>query len=63
MAVPYHAGPPAVEMDVSGVNTPIADPQINCYPSLFVETQAAVNRLNRIKLLGCDVHAELLKAG
>ena len=34
----YQADPPAVELDVRGVTTPIADPPINCGPPLFVET-------------------------
>ena len=37
--------PPAVEFDVRGVTIPIAYPPINCDPPSFVETQAAVNRL------------------
>ena len=60
----YQADPPAVELDVSGVTVPIADPPINCDPPLFVEAQAAVNRFKLGKAPGiCDVHAELLKAG
>ena len=34
----YQADPPAVELDVSGVTIPIADPPINCGPPLLVET-------------------------
>ena len=34
----HQADPPAVELDVSGVTIPIADPPINCDPPLFVET-------------------------
>ena len=41
----YQSDPPAVELDVRGVNIPIADPPINYGPSSFVETQTAVNRL------------------
>ena len=41
----YQADPPAVELDVSGVTIPIADPPINCVPPLFAETQAAVKQL------------------
>ena len=60
----YQADPPAVELDVSGVTIPIADPPINCGPPSFVETQAAVNRLKWGKAPGiCGIHAELLKAG
>ena len=40
----YQADPPTVELDVSGVTIPTADPPINCDPPSFVETQAAVNR-------------------
>ena len=47
----YHAGPSAVELDVWGVTIHIADPQINCDPTSFVETQAVVNWLNGINLL------------
>ena len=60
----YQADPPAVELDISGVNIPVADPPINCSPPLFVETQTAVNRLKWDKAPGiCGIHAELLKAG
>ena len=48
----YQADPPAVELDVRGAPIPIAAPPINCDPTLFVETQAAVNRLNWVKLQG-----------
>ena len=48
----YQADTPAVELDVRRVNIPIADPSINCDPLLFVETQAAVNRLKWGKALG-----------
>ena len=41
----YQADPPAVELDVRGVAILIADTPINCDPPVFVETQAAVNRL------------------
>ena len=41
----YQADPPAVELYVRGVTIPFADPPVNCDPPLFVETQAAVNRL------------------
>ena len=41
----YQADPPAVKLDVRGVTISVADPPINCGPPLFVETQAAVNRL------------------
>ena len=41
----YQADPPAVELDVTGVTIPVADPPINCGPPSLVETQAAVNRL------------------
>ena len=51
-------------MDVRGVTIPIADPPIKCDPTLFVETQAAVNLLKWSKAPGiCGIHAELLKAG
>ena len=60
----YQADPPAVELDVRDVSTPIADPTINCGPPSFVETQAVVNRLKWGKAPGiCGIHAELLKAG
>ena len=50
---------------MSGVlQIPIADPPINCEPPLFVETQAAVNRLKGVKAPGiCGIHADQLKAG
>ena len=51
----YQADPPAVELDVKGVTIPVADPPINCGPPSFVETQAAVNRLKWVKLLGSVV--------
>ena len=38
----YQADPPAVELDVRGVTILTADPQINCGPPSFVETQVAV---------------------
>ena len=38
------ADPPAIELDIRGLTIPIADPQINCKPPSFVETQAAVNQ-------------------
>ena len=41
----HQGDPPAVELDVRGVPILIADPPINSAPPLFVETQAAVNRL------------------
>ena len=51
-------------MDVRGVTIPITDPPINYDPPLFVEKQAAVNRLKWGKAPGiCGIHAELLKAG
>ena len=57
------ADPPAVEFDAGGVTIPIADPPINCDPTSFVETQAAVNRLKRSKAPWiCGIHDELLKA-
>ena len=60
----HQADPPAVEVDSRGVTIPIADPPVNCGPPLFVETQAAVNRLKWGKAPGiCGIHAELLKAG
>ena len=60
----YQADPPAVELDVRGVNLPIADPPINCDAPSFVETQAAVNQLKWGKTPGiCGIHAELLKSG
>ena len=60
----YQADPPAVELDVRGVAIPIADPQNNCGPPSFVETQAAVNLLKWGKApRTCGIHAELLKAG
>ena len=34
----YQADSPAIELDVSGVTIPIADPPINCDPPLFMET-------------------------
>ena len=48
----HYADPPAVELDVRAVTVPIADRSINCDPPSFVETQAAVNRLKLVKLLG-----------
>ena len=51
----YQADPPAVELDFRSVIIPIADPPINCDPPSFVETQAAVNWLNGVKLLGSVV--------
>ena len=48
----FQADPPAVKLDVRGVTVPIADPPINCDPPSFVETQAKVNRLKWVKLLG-----------
>ena len=58
------ADPPAVKLEVRGVMIPIAEPPINCGPSLFVEKQAAVNRLKWGKAPGiCGIHAKLLKAG
>ena len=60
----YQADPPAVELDVRDCIIPLADPPINCDPPLFVETQAAVNRLQWGEAPGiCGFHAELLKAG
>ena len=60
----YQVDRPAVELDVSGVTIPIADPPINCDPSSVVEIQAAVNRLKWGKAPGiCGIHAKLLKAG
>ena len=60
----YQADPPAVELVDRGVTIPIADPPINCDPTSFVETQAAVNRLKWGKAPGiCGIHADLLKAG
>ena len=60
----YQADPPAVELDGRVVAIPIADPQINCDPPAFVETQAAVNWLKWSKARGiCGIHAELLQAG
>ena len=60
----YQSDRPAVELDVSGVTIPIADPPINCDPPSFVETQAAVNRLKWGNApVFCGIHAELLKAG
>ena len=60
----YQADPPTVELSVKGVTVPIADPPISDDPPSFVETQAAVNRLNWGKAPGiCGIHAELLKAG
>ena len=54
----YQADPPAVKLDVRGVTIPTADPPINCGPPLFVETQAAVNRLKWGKAPGiCGIHA------
>ena len=41
----YQADPTAVELDVRGVDIPIANPPINCDPPSFVEIQAAVNHL------------------
>ena len=43
----YQADPPAVKLDVRGVTIPNPDPPINCDPSSFVETQAAVDWLKR----------------
>ena len=60
----YQADPPTVELDVKGVTIHIADPLINCGPSSFVETQAAVNQLKWSKAPGiCGIHAELLQVG
>ena len=60
----YQADPPAVELDVRGVNIPIAVPPINCDLPSFVETQAAVNPLKWGKAPGiCGIHDEFLKAG
>ena len=60
----HQADPPAVDLDVSGVTIPIADPPINCGPPSLVETQAAVNRLKWGKAPGISgIHAELLQAG
>ena len=60
----YQADSPAVELDIRGVTIPIADPPVNCGPPSFVETQAAVNRLELGKApVICGIHAELLKAG
>ena len=60
----YQADPPAVELDVSGVTIPIADPPINCDQPSFVETQAMVNRLKWGKAPGiCGIHSEHLKVG
>ena len=60
----YEAGAPAVKLDGSGVTIPIADPPINCDPSLFVEKQAVVKWLKWGKASGiCGIDAELLKAG
>jgi len=54
------ADPPAVELDLRGVTIPFADPQINCDPPSFVETQAVVNQLKWDKAPGiCGIHAEL----
>ena len=41
----YQADLPAVQLDVRGVTIPMADPQINCDPPSFVETQSVVNWL------------------
>ena len=60
----YQADPPAVELDVRGVTTTVADPPINCGPPSFVEKQAAVNRLKWGEAPEiCGIHAELLRAG
>ena len=49
---------------MSGVLQSVVDPPINCGPHSFVETQAAVNRLQWGEAPGiCGIHAELLKAG
>ena len=48
----YQTDPPASELDVSGVTIPIAYSPINCESPLFVETQAVVNQLKGVKLLG-----------
>ena len=48
----YQADPPAVELEVMSVTISIADPPINCVPSSFLETQAAVNSLKGVKLQG-----------
>ena len=59
----YQADPPAVKLDVRGVNIPIADPPINCDPPSFLETKTAVIRLKWGKApVICGIHAELLKA-
>ena len=60
----YQADPPAFELNVHGVAILIVDPPLNCDPTSFVETQAAMNRLKWGKPPGiCGIHAELLKAG
>ena len=60
----YQADRPAVDLDVRGVTIPIADPPINCDPPSFVETQAAMNRLEWSKTPWIHgIHAELLNAG
>ena len=59
----HQADPPAVELDVRGVTIPIANPQINCDPPLFVGTHTVVKRLKWGKAPGiCGIQAELLKA-
>ena len=60
----YQADPPAVELHIRGVTIPPADTPINCEPSSFVETQAAVSQLKGRKAPGiCGIHSELFKAG
>ena len=55
----YQADIPAVGLDVKGVAIPVADPPINCDPTSFVETQAAVNLLKWGKAPGiCSIHAD-----
>ena len=58
----YQPDPPAFELHVRDIAIPIADTPINCDPTSFVETQAAVNQLKLGKAPGiCGIHAELLK--
>ena len=60
----YQADPPAGELDIRGVNILIVVPPINCEPSSFEETQAAVNQLKGGEApRNCDIYAELRKVG
>ena len=52
----------AVELHVSGVTVPIADPPVNCRAPSCVEPQAAMNRLKWDKAPGIwSIHAEFFQ--